>query len=126
MKRMSILATILVVSLPVSAHAAQLINEDNAPYTVTVTAKTGSVTVNVDPESVIAELRNPEVEQASLEAASAVRRIEAELEELRMRLRSDRLDRRAAAAAVRSDYEQAVIRAEADRELADRGLISDV
>lgn len=80
----------------------------------------------VDPESVIAELRNPEVEQASLEAASAVRRIEAELEELRMRLRSDRLDRRAAAAAVRSDYEQAVIRAEADRELADRGLISDV
>lgn len=80
----------------------------------------------VDPDSVIAELRNPEVEQASLEAASALRRIEAELKELRMRLRSDRLDRRAAAAAVRSDDEQAVIRAEADRELADRGLISDV
>ncbi|MCW8834907.1 MAG: hypothetical protein OQJ99_00910 [Rhodospirillales bacterium] len=56
MKRMSILATILVASLPVSAHAAQLINEDNAPYTVTVTAKTGSVTVNVDPESVIEDI----------------------------------------------------------------------
>ncbi len=80
----------------------------------------------VEADDVILELVNPEVERAAVDAANALRRAEAELESLRMTLVSTELDRRADAAAVKAEHTRATLQAEADRELFEKGLISDI
>ncbi len=80
----------------------------------------------VKPDDLLLELSNPEVEQETLDAVSALRRAEAELESLRVTLLSKELNHQATAATVESDYLQAQLRAEADQELASKGLISDI
>lgn len=80
----------------------------------------------VEAEDIILELTNPEVERAAVDAANALRRAEAELESLRMTLISAELDQRADAAAVRADHIRATLQAEADRELFEKGLISNI
>ncbi|MEE4273901.1 MAG: HlyD family efflux transporter periplasmic adaptor subunit [Thermoanaerobaculales bacterium] len=80
----------------------------------------------VEADDVILKLINPEVERASVDAANALRRADAELESLRMTLVSTELDRRADAAAVKAEYTRATLQAEADRELFEKGLISDI
>jgi HlyD family secretion protein len=80
----------------------------------------------VEPDQTLIELSNPEVERSALDAVSAMKRLEAELESLRVTLLSQELNHQANAAAVESDYVQAQLRAEADRELADKGLISAI
>jgi HlyD family secretion protein len=71
-------------------------------------------------------LSNPEVEQAALDAASALRRSEAELVSLGVRLRSEQLNQQAQAAAVEAEYVQAKLQLEADRALSEQGLIADL
>jgi HlyD family secretion protein len=80
----------------------------------------------VEPDSVIIELSNPEVVQTALDANSAVVRAEAELASLRVMLGSQELDLQAQSAAVEAEYVEAQLRAEAERELAEDGLLSDV
>ncbi len=80
----------------------------------------------VGPDDVLLELSNPDVERETLDARSAIRRAEAEMESLRVNLLSQQLNHQATAAAVESDCLQAQLRAEADRELADKGLISAI
>ena len=88
--------------------------------------------IHVDPgqrvraEDVLLVLTNPEVERAAVDAENALRRAEAELQSLTMALRSAELDRRAQAAAVEAEFVRASLQAEADRELYDKGLISDI
>jgi HlyD family secretion protein len=88
--------------------------------------------IHVDPgarvsaEDVLLELTDPEVERAAVDAESALLRAEAELESLRMTLLSTELDQRAEAAAVEAEYVRASLQAEADRELSEKGLISDI
>lgn len=77
-------------------------------------------------DEVILELVNPEVERAAVDASNALRRAVAELESLRMTLVSTELDRRADAAAVKAEYTRATLQAEADHELFEKGLISDI
>jgi len=77
-------------------------------------------------DEVLLELTDPEVERAAVDAESALRRAEAELESLRVTLLSTQLDQRAEAAAVEADYVRATLQAEADRELSEKGLISDI
>ena len=77
-------------------------------------------------DQVVIELSNPEVERSARDAESALLRAEAELESLRVTLVSDELNQRAAAAAVEAECTQARLRAEADRELAAKGLISAI
>ncbi len=77
-------------------------------------------------DDVLLELSNPEVEQAALNARSVLKRADANLNALRVKLASSQLNHQAAAAAVESDYVQATLRAEANRELAERGLISSI
>jgi HlyD family secretion protein len=80
----------------------------------------------VEPNAVIIELSNPEVVQTVLDADSALVRAEAEMASLRVMLGSQELDLQAQAAAVEAEYVEAQLRAEAERELAEDGLMSDV
>jgi HlyD family secretion protein len=80
----------------------------------------------VDADDVILELSNPEVERSAVDAENALRREEAELESLRVTLISSELDQQAQAAEVNADYIRASLQAEANRELFDKGLISDI
>ena len=88
--------------------------------------------IHVDPgarvtaDDVLLELTDPEVEREAVDAESALRRAEAELESLRVTLLSTELDQRAEAAAVEAEYVRATLQAEANRELSEKGLISDI
>jgi len=81
---------------------------------------------HVAADDVILELSNPEVERSAVDAKSALRRSEAELESLRVTLISSELDQKAQAAEVNADYIRASLQAEANRELFDKGLISGI
>ncbi len=94
---------------------------------------TGRVEViHVDPghrvaaDGVILELSNPEIERSAIDAENALLRAEAELESLRVTLISSELDQRARAAEVDAEYIGASLFAEANRELSDKGLVSDI
>ena len=76
--------------------------------------------------TVVLELSNPEVEQGALQADAELRAAEAQLAELKVRLENSRLDLQAAAARVESEYVQARVQADADEQLAAKGLVADV
>jgi HlyD family secretion protein len=78
----------------------------------------------VEPDSIVLELSNPELEMQALEAESQARAAEARYTELKVRLESQNLDQRAAAARVEAEAKQARLRADADTELAANGLIA--
>ena len=78
----------------------------------------------VKPDSVILELSNPEVLTLAQDADSQARAAEARYTELKVRLQSQLLDQKAAAARVAAESRQARLRADADTELAKNGLIA--
>ena len=80
----------------------------------------------VAPGSVILELSNPELEQQLRDAEFQLRAQEAELADLRVRLQSQILNQKSAAAGVASDYKQASLQAEADERLHAEHLIGDL
>lgn len=80
----------------------------------------------VTADDVILELVNPEVERAAVDAENALRRGEAELESLRMTLLSNELDQQARIAEVDADSIRATLQVEANRELSEKGLISNI
>jgi HlyD family secretion protein len=88
--------------------------------------------IHVDPgqevaaDAVILELSNPEVERSAIDAKNALLRAEAEMESLRVTLISAQLDQRARGAEVDAEYTKASLQAEANRELSDKGLISNI
>ena len=77
-------------------------------------------------DGVILVLSNPEIERSAIDAENALLRAEAELESLRVTLLSSELDQRARAAEVDAEYTRASLQAEANRELSDKGLVSDI
>jgi HlyD family secretion protein len=77
-------------------------------------------------DSVILELKNPELEQAALDAEWQLKAAEAEYNSLKAQLDSQLLDHRAAAATVQADYRQAVLNAEKDAALAKAGLAAEL
>jgi HlyD family secretion protein len=80
----------------------------------------------VKADSVILELSNPELENQAEEAESQAHASEAQLIELKVRLQSQLLDQKAAAARVAAESRQARLRADADAELHKNGLIADI
>jgi HlyD family secretion protein len=80
----------------------------------------------VKADSVILELSNPELENQAKEAESQAHASEAQLIELKVRLQSQLLDQKAAAARVAAESRQARLRADADAELHKNGLIADI
>ena len=80
----------------------------------------------VEPDTVILELSNPELEQETHDAELALSAAEAELADLKVRLDSQLLNDQAAAARVESEYRQALLQFEADDRLLKEGLIPDI
>jgi HlyD family secretion protein len=81
-----------------------------------VLVKAGAV---AEPDTVLVEMTNPELMREAEEAGFEVDAAEAELAELKLSLKSQQLDQRAALASARSEYEQARLTAEAKRAAAD-------
>lgn len=80
----------------------------------------------VDPDTVLLELSNPELERDAEDAYLELQAGEAKLEDLVLQLENDLLTQRALAAQVSTDYEEAQFQYQADKELADNGLISAI
>jgi HlyD family secretion protein len=78
----------------------------------------------VTPDSVIVELSNPDVVQASANADSQLKAAEAELTNLKVQLERGVLEAEAADARAKSEYEQAKLRAEVNEDLFKDGLVS--
>ena len=78
--------------------------------------------VHLKADTVILELKNPELEQLALDAEWQLKAAEADYNSLKAQLDSQLLDHRAAAATVQADYRQAVLNAEKDEALAKAGL----
>jgi HlyD family secretion protein len=80
----------------------------------------------VEPNTVILEITNPDVEQEALNARLALRSAEAALENLRVQLQNELLTQESQTAAIEAEYEQARMQAEADEALAKEQLISEI
>ena len=78
--------------------------------------------VPVQADSIILQLKNPELEQGALDAEWQLKAAQAEYNSLKARLDSQLLDQKASAATVQADYSQAVLNAEKDAALAKAGL----
>jgi len=78
--------------------------------------------VLVQAESMILQLKNPELEQGALDAEWQLKAAQAEYNSLKAQLDSQLLDQKASAATVQAEYSQAVLNAEKDAALAKAGL----
>ncbi|MEX2584190.1 MAG: HlyD family efflux transporter periplasmic adaptor subunit [Gemmatimonadota bacterium] len=79
--------------------------------------------MTVTPETELLILSNPEVQLQAMEAQRQLAGSQANVANLRATLENQRLNQEAAVASVRSQYREAMRQAEANRELAERGLI---
>lgn len=82
--------------------------------------------VKVQPDTILLELSNPEVEQNLFDAQSALQAARADFEDLRAQLDSSVLNQRSQAAVVESQSEEAKLQTEANQQLAKDGLIPDL
>jgi HlyD family secretion protein len=80
----------------------------------------------VNADTVLMELTNPEQEQATLDAEWQLKAAEAQYNTTKAQLDSTLLDQKAEAATVQSDYTEARLNADRDEELAKRGLGSEL
>ncbi|HXN47038.1 MAG TPA: HlyD family efflux transporter periplasmic adaptor subunit [Bryobacteraceae bacterium] len=80
----------------------------------------------VTPGTVLLVLSNPELEQATIDAEWKVKAAEAEFNNLKVKLQSDRLTQQAAAATVETDAHTARLEADRDAELSKFGLTADI
>lgn len=80
----------------------------------------------VRPDTVLIILSNPELQQALVDAEWKLKAAEAELENLKVKLESERLTQQAAAATVASEANKAKLEADRDAELNRLGLIADI
>lgn len=80
----------------------------------------------IQPDTVIAEMTNPDLEQNAVEAEAQLRAAEAEYENLRAELSSALLNQQAQLAAAVSEAEQAKLQAEADQRLFKDELIPEL
>lgn len=82
--------------------------------------------VEVEPDTIILELSNPELEQELRDAEYQLRAQEAELADLRVTVESQLLTQKATASGVASEYTQAKLQAEADERLHAENLIGEL
>jgi len=80
----------------------------------------------VEPSSIILKLSNPELEQSMEDATLQRKSAEADLNNTKARLETDLQNQRAAAATVKSDYEQAKLDKEKQEMLFKDGLVAEV
>jgi HlyD family secretion protein len=80
----------------------------------------------VEPETVVLELSDPQVQQAMSDAEQQLRAAEADYHSLEARLGTDRLTQRAQAATIAADRDAAKAQFEVDDKLAKEGLVSNL
>jgi HlyD family secretion protein len=78
----------------------------------------------VEADTLLVEMTNPQLEQEALDAELQVKAEEAEYQSLRVRLESDLMNQRAGAATVNADYSNAQRQAQTDKALYDLGVVS--
>jgi HlyD family secretion protein len=81
---------------------------------------------DVEPETVILKMSNPELEQSLQDARLQLRAAEASYEDLKVQLESQLLNQKALAASVQAEYRTAVLQLEADRETHEQGIIGNL
>jgi HlyD family secretion protein len=79
---------------------------------------------NVEADTVLVEMANPQLEQESLDAQLQVKAAEAEYQSEKVRLEADLMTQRAGAATVNADYNEAQRKAQTDKALYDLGVVS--
>jgi len=82
--------------------------------------------VEVEPDTVILELTNPELEQRLEDAQLALKAAEAQLSDLKVQLENDLLTQQSQAAQVESDFEEARLHVEANEALDKDGLVPEI
>ena len=78
----------------------------------------------VKADTILAEMSNPQVEQAAVDAELQWKAAIADYQSQKMKLESDLMNQKAAGATVKADYSQAKLQAETDKSLYDLGVIS--
>lgn len=78
----------------------------------------------VDPDTILVEMSNPQLEQEALDAQLQVKAAQAEYQSLKVKLDSDLMNQRAGAATVNAEYSEAQRQAQTDKALYDLGVIS--
>lgn len=78
----------------------------------------------VKADSVLMDMSNPQVEQAAVDAQLQWKAAVADYQSQKMKLESDLMNQKAAAATVKADYTQAQLQSETDKALYDLGVIS--
>ncbi len=78
----------------------------------------------VEANTVLVEMVNPQLEQEALDAQLQVKAAQAEYESLKVKLDSDLMTQKAGAATVNADYNEAERQAQTDKSLYDLGVIS--
>jgi HlyD family secretion protein len=73
--------------------------------------------------TVLVELSNPTLQQAAVDVQYQIKSAEAELNNIRARLESDRMTQQAATAQIQAEYKQARIQLDTDEQLAKEGLV---
>src|SRR5919198_4855065 len=73
--------------------------------------------------TVLVELSNPTIRQQAVDVEYQVKSAEADLNNLRARIESDRMAQQAATAQIQSEYNQAKIQLDTDEQLAKEGLV---
>lgn len=81
---------------------------------------------NVEPDTVILEMSNPELVQSLEDARLQLRAAEASYEDLQVQLQSQLLNQKALAASVQAEYRTAVLQLEADKEIHEQGIIGNL
>jgi HlyD family secretion protein len=80
----------------------------------------------VEPDTVIMDLTNPEQLQREADAKFQLVASEADYASLKSHLESERLNEEAAVAQLKAEYEQAKLRADADDDMAKRGVLPEL
>ncbi|ADW68722.1 efflux RND transporter periplasmic adaptor subunit [Granulicella tundricola] len=78
----------------------------------------------VEPDTILMDLVDPEVQQEMLDAGLQLKAAEADLLNVKARLRSDLMTQQAGAATVSADQKQAALQSQTDKSLYDLGVIS--
>ena len=78
----------------------------------------------VNAGTLLIELSNPELQQSSVDTEYQLRAAEADFNNLKVRLQSDRMNQQIVAAGVHSEYQQAKLQLDTDEQLAKDGLVA--
>ena len=81
---------------------------------------------DVEADTVIIEMNNPELEQSFEDARLQLRAADARYEDLQVQLESQLLNQKALAASVQAEYRTALLQLEADHEIHEQGIIGDL